>query len=362
MAWSDNIRDVRELVLLLTDVYLPPDTDAAVATRVGHGRYRAAETLRSGWCDWLAQQVGRGELVGWPVAALVAAAQPAARLGALPDVPAQFHADVMLATPLHLQAGMDHVRLPADGLLQLSPEELDSLATSFDEALGLARGLSMRAVPGGGLLLSGMPLGQVLTEDPARWLGADLREALPRGADAGRVRALSGEIEMWLHEHPVNLLRRRRGEAPVSSLWLWGGGAAARVAAPRLGRSRNERDLQLSVITRDPAAQALARLARLEPAAASGSAGGAVDAAGVTAPQLLALPQLRGIVVLALSDYGRRGLAAFEQEWLRPARAALRRGELEALRIMANDRVVTLMRFDAVKVWRPARHWLRAVS
>lgn len=353
-------------MLLLTDVYLPPDTDAAVATRVGHARYCAAEMLPSGWRDWLAQQVGRGELVGWPVAALVSAAQPAAQFGALPDMPAQFHADAMLATPLHLQAGLDHVRLPADGLLQLAADELDSLARSFDEALGMERGLSMRAVPGGGLLLSGMPLGQVLTEDPARWLGGDLREALPRGADAARVRALSGEIEMWLHEHPVNLLRRRRGDPPVSTLWLWGGGPAARVPAPRLGRSRHERDLHLAVVTRDPAAQALARLARLDrleaPSAATSSDERGATPSDVSAQQLLPLPALRGIAVLALSDYGRRGLAAFEQDWLRPARKALAAGTLEALRIMANDRVVTLMRFDALKVWRPARHWLRAVS
>lgn len=347
---------MRELVLLLTDVYLPPDTDATVATRVGHARYRAAETLPTGWRDWLAQQLGRNELAGWPVAALVAAAQPVARLGMLPNSPPEFRSDVLLATPMHLVAGMDHVRLPADGLLQLSPEELDGLATSFDTALGNERGLAMRAVPGGGLLLSGLPLGAALTEDPARWLGGDLREALPRGADANHIRALAAEIELWLHEHPVNLLRRRRGERPVSALWLWGGGPPTRAAAPRLGRGRAERDLLLAVLTQDPAARALARLARIETPAAS------PGATATSAATLLAMPALRGIAVLALSDYGRRGLAAFEQDWLLPARAALRRGELDALRVMANDRVVTLMRYDALKLWRPLRHWLRALS
>jgi hypothetical protein len=348
---------VRELVLLLTDVYLPPDTDAVVATRVGHARYRAAEMLVSGWRDWLARQLGRNELSGWPVAALVAAAQPT-RLGALPATAPEFRADVLLATPLHLIAGLDHVRLPADGLLQLSPEELDGIATSFDAALGSERGLSMRAVPGGGLLLFGMPIGQVMTEDPARWLGADVREALPRGGDANRVRALAAEIEMWLHDHPVNLLRQRRGAPVISALWLWGGGPAQRAAAPQLGRGRAERDLHLAVLTSDPAALALARLARLEQTPAATPAAAPMTAAA----ELLAHSELRGIAVLALSDYGRRGLAAFEQDWLLPARAALRRGELDALRIMANDRVVTLMRYDALKLWRPSRHWLRALS
>ncbi len=349
MAWFDNIREVRELVLLLTDVYLPPDTDAVVATRAGHARYAAAEFLPSGWRDWLAQRVGRGELSGWPVAALVAAAYPEGQLGTLPAGVAQFRNDVMLATPVHLQAGMDHVRLPADGLLQLTAEELDSLAASFDPALGRERGLSLRTVGGSGLLLAGLPLGQVVTADPARWLGADLRQALPRGADAPRVRALAGEIELWLHEHPLNVLRRRRRERPVSALWLWGGGTAVRPDAAPLARGVAQRDLLLAVLTRDPAALALARLAGLA-------------AAPSDAPQLLRQPHTRSIAVLALSDYGQRGLAAFEHDWLQPARAALRRGELQALRLMANDRVTTLMRFDALKVWRPARHWLRALS
>ena len=254
-------------------------------------------------------------------------------------------------------AGLDHVRLPADGLLALTEEELEGLASSFEQQLGQERGLSMRALGSGALLLSGLPLGEVLTEDPARWLGGDLREALPRGAHAAAVRALSGEVEMWLHHHPVNVLRQRRGAAPVSTLWLWGGGMPPRSAASSPPRTLRERDLRLAVLARDPAAHALRRLARLPDAPAAGNAG-----AEATAAQLLQSAERTGIAVLALSDYGHRGLLAFEQEWLLPARAALAAGRLEALRLMANDRVVTLMRFDALKFWRPARHWLRALS
>ena len=348
---------MRELVLLLTDVYLPPDTDAPVAHALGTARYRAAETLPSGWRDWLAHQLGRQDLVGWPVAALVAAAHPPAVLGTLPHTAPPFRSDVMLATPLHLVAGMDHVRLPAEGLLRLPAEELDGLATSFDSTLGADRGLTMRAVSGGSLLLSGMPLSDVITEDPARWLGADLREALPRGSQAGAVRALAGELELWLHQHPVNALRALRGDPAISALWLWGAGPRPRIGAVQAGRPRHERDLRLEVLTRDAAALALARLARIEPLAEQWKIvqGRSFDA-------LLNSPPLRGIVVLALSDFGGQGLAGFEQEWLRPARAALQGGRLDALRIMANDCVVSLMRFDEFKLWRPLRHWLRALS
>src|SRR6202008_4675572 len=47
---------------------------------------------------------------------------------------------------------------------------------------------------------------------------------------------LGAELEMWLHSHPLNHFRQQRGELPVSTLWLWGGGEleslpAASVAA-----------------------------------------------------------------------------------------------------------------------------------
>lgn len=49
---------------------------------------------------------------------------------------------------------------------------------------------------------------------------------LPSGDDTASHRNLLSEIEMALHEHEINLAREARGELPVNSLWLWGGGFA----------------------------------------------------------------------------------------------------------------------------------------
>jgi hypothetical protein len=40
------------------------------------------------------------------------------------------------------------------------------------------------------------------------------------------VRSLVNELQMLLHEHPVNEGRAARGLPPVNSVWLWGIGAA----------------------------------------------------------------------------------------------------------------------------------------
>lgn len=49
---------------------------------------------------------------------------------------------------------------------------------------------------------------------------------LPEGADASGYRGLVSEVEMALHDHPVNQRRQAAGKPLVNSLWLWGGGLA----------------------------------------------------------------------------------------------------------------------------------------
>lgn len=51
-------------------------------------------------------------------------------------------------------------------------------------------------------------------------------EFLPTGENAAAYRALISELEMALHEHPVNIRRQERQLPPVNSFWLWGGGFA----------------------------------------------------------------------------------------------------------------------------------------
>ena len=78
------------------------------------------------------------------------------------------------------------------------------------------------------------------TTTPARRGGAaDLSHRLPRGADARHWRRWLNEIQMLLHEHPVNARASARPRAGQRRLAL-GGGTLPRVAAPRR-RSRRDR-------------------------------------------------------------------------------------------------------------------------
>jgi hypothetical protein len=69
--------------------------------------------------------------------------------------------------------------------------------------------------------------------------GGNVRGALPRGAEAQRWHQVFNEIQMLLFAHPLNEAREARGELPINSLWLWGGGCDTLLAKPAgCGNSR----------------------------------------------------------------------------------------------------------------------------
>ena len=76
---------------------------------------------------------------------------------------------------------------------------------------------------------------------------------LPQGADALLVHGWVNEIQMLLHEHPINAAREARGALAVNSLWLWGAG---QLVQPRMQASA-------SVWTEDPLLRGLARASGL---------------------------------------------------------------------------------------------------
>jgi hypothetical protein len=136
------------------------------------------------------------------------------------------------ADPVHLRVMRDRIVLADSSALDLSQQEADALAAAISRHFGDE--------------LSPVPL------RPQRWyvrlphaprltttplsvaVGRDIDPLLPQGADAMHYRARLNELQMLLHEHPVNLAREARGELPVNSLWLWGGGNKPAVPAIRL--------------------------------------------------------------------------------------------------------------------------------
>ena len=134
------------------------------------------------------------------------------------------------AEPVHLLTAIDHLQLASPVPLPLEASESGPLLETLNAHLA-GTGFELRALADGGWLCR-CPGGLACeTVDPLDAPGRNLRELLPTGRDAVRVRSLVNELQMLLHEHPVNERRVARGVPPVNSVWLWGIGNPREPAA-----------------------------------------------------------------------------------------------------------------------------------
>ena len=130
---------------------------------------------------------------------------------------------LLRADPVHLRADQSRLRLFESHSFFITQDEADALVASIN-AFNAAQDWQLGALHPQRWYLS-LPMAPDLqTTPPAQAAGLDIDTLLPQGGDAGRWAAVLNELQMLLHEHPVNQAREQRGEPVINSLWLWGGG------------------------------------------------------------------------------------------------------------------------------------------
>lgn len=355
------------LTLVLPDLY--PATPSE-ATRASLPRLPALERWLArarrealggdaGWRDWLLARHAPGWRAAGPAAvAARALAVPGPGTGPAASPAAPVH---WLATPVHFVAGLDTLRLHPAGLLRLEATEQQALASDFARVFA-GSGWHLRATGRRELLLGGPPV-EARTADPARWLGAEPSEGMPAGPAAGALKRVGAEIEMWLHQHPVNEAREARGELPATALWAWGSTGRAPPGlqpAPQPG-------LAPGVSATAPAPRLFGEdafldgLARVTGAAAPGPADAAA-AHGLhgAAPGGVAGRGHDVVVVLGAGELpGPEQIADWESAWFEPALAAHARGDWEALVLACGDALWHARRGlgGALRGLKPAAPW-----
>ena len=277
-----------------------------------------------------------------------------------PATPLTRASTAWIATPVHLIAGLTSLHLDRRSILRLPTADLESFANDFNRTFA-GSDLFLQPLPSGDFLLHGPATLTGSTTEPARALAADLEASLPKGTDAKPLKRLGSELEMWLHATPLNEVRQRRGEVPVSGLWLWGGGSCAAATTSA------ESAAAAGGVTQPPNAKAdlafgtdpyLAGLWCLhgdhpgvlpdqlntllgDPAVNGPQAQRAVLVAEVT-PILQSNPHWS--IFEALADLDRRLVS--------PALTALRQGKLESVILIANDTELRIRRHDHLRFWR----------
>ncbi|MGH8179634.1 MAG: hypothetical protein ACRET2_11740 [Steroidobacteraceae bacterium] len=344
---------MREIVIVIADLYLEPDLAVAPAAGSASGatpglgylaRFGDETALPEGWRAWTAQWLGLPQYAREAPASIAAAAIADVLADMPPDAPAG--RALWLATPVHLMAGLTSLHFDRRSLLRLPRAELEELARSFANTFR-GSGLELHPLQDGELLLSGPPLAApATTTEPARMLLTPVAGALAAGPGAGALRRLGAEIEMWLHGHPLNAERARRGDPPVATLWVWGGGA------PAVSRPAPAREITDAAFGSDAYVRGLWRLA-----------GGETRPMPVDWAAVLGEPRAQralGVVEVAelLHANASWSLAdaavEIDRRWLAPSLAALRRGALDRLQLLANDRLLTLRAAHRWRLWRQA--------
>ncbi len=347
---------MHELVIVLPDLYLSRETrhlsvpDLALPALEHVTRFADRVSMPDGWRRWLGRVSG---LADEPVATVTASSVD----GEIPP------GMLWMATPVHVVAGISSAHLDRRSLLVLPEHERDTLAAEFtsvfhDSGFGLvplSSGEFLLCAPGDLELSPRDPSAPELVLEPARVLGDPLTGNAHAGSDHPRLRRLSAEIEMWLHENAVNLERSRRGLLPVTGLWLWGPGPA-----PRLASAAHARPADTVILGCDGYLAGLrARIGQKE-----------LHLPDELAPIFGYPPAQRFVLEQSLSRMLHRNpaltffeaVARIDRQFIAPAVAALGRGDVRRLVLLANDHALAIGPRSRYRFWRPRRPGLSGLQ
>ncbi len=290
-------------------------------------RGRARAVGGGAWREWLLAGTGlqHGVLPEFP-------AGPCSLAGGVGDVAAGTWAR---AEPVHLLTALDHLQLAAPAPLPLDDAETAALLESLNAHLA-GTGFRLSALADGGWLCACPDGLQCETPEPAAALGRSLRELLPTGRDATRLRSVVNELQMLLHEHPVNTRRAARGEPVVNSVWVWGIGTA-RAPSARVAGDLLTDDAWLAGLWRLHGGQVLPAQALAE-----SLLGGAADLR-VAVAQPVAAPRI--------ADH----LRMLDERLFGPARAALVAARWSRACVLAGGREFAVTPRARWAVWRRPR-------
>ena len=151
---------------------------------------------------------------------------PLALLGAGGDPGSDY---VLRADPVHLAADRDR-RLIVQTIDDLSNADAEALVRMLDRHFA-GDDVRFDAVRPDAWFARRPKPATIATTSPDAARGRDAAASMPSGPDGAIFRRWQNEIEMMLHDHPVNRAREARGALPVNAVWFSGGGRLADVAA-----------------------------------------------------------------------------------------------------------------------------------
>lgn len=130
----------------------------------------------------------------------------------------------MRADPVYLAADREGVVLMDSSTFNLDLQEALVLAADIRDLLA-EEGLKLEVPTTDRWYLKLHEPANVTTTPVHEVVAKDIHRFLPSGSGRDHWARLLNEIQMTLHNCPVNEERQQRGELPVNSIWCWGSGS-----------------------------------------------------------------------------------------------------------------------------------------
>jgi hypothetical protein len=287
-----------------------PDGMSAPSTQ----RYPALERLlarahaRSAPCmnmtAWLCDGFGVKKQLDWPAA-------PVALRGEGGDPGSNYW---LCASPVHLRVHRDQLVLLPPSSLAVTQAESQVLVETLNRHFSADGLMFVAPHPQRWYLrLPSFPDLHTVALDDA--IGRDINRLLPTGNDRMRYHHLFNEVQMLLHDHPVNENRERSEALLINSVWFWEGGTLPRASQASWATTLGD----------IPLLQGLGRLANVPVANLS---------VGMDFPETG-----DALVVLPEGPAGDEAewaghMAKLERAWIAPLLQKIRSGEIQRLDIV----------------------------
>ncbi|THF67095.1 hypothetical protein E6C76_01530 [Pseudothauera nasutitermitis] len=250
----------------------------------------------------------------------------------------------LCADPVNLRFAREHLILADAATLDITVEEAAALVGTLNESFADLGRFEAATAQRWYLRPATPPAARFVALHDA--VGRPLARSLPQGEDAAHWQRAASEIQIVLHNHPVNRAREEAGQPLINSLWLWGAGRAPEHARPPAGQPR-------ALHADGPFARGLA--------SAAGYTATTPDLATALAQPTLAVLERLAQPAMHLDLEGwRAALAELERGWFAPLLDALRHGRLRQLTLVVPDERATLeFTLNARDPWK---FWRRPLS
>ena len=286
---------------------------------------------------WLCQAFNVAKQQNWPIAPIMLHIDGSDLMKASKDF-------WMRADPVHLRIEQNHIMLADSQAFKISKEEAEQIVQDLNGHLVNNHDFSLLPLRPHHWYIQTSRTLEIQTPTLSEVTCMNINNFLPTGREGITWHKIFNEIQMLLHEHPINQIRESRGELTINSVWFWGGGNMPQSIQSPYIHVWSDHDLP----------HALAVASNTNHAKLPHDANEWLQV-GIAGNHLIVLDALLGKAKYRNAYSWRETLKDMEKKWFLPLHAALKKGKINRLTITSLDENLShefvIMRSNLWKFW-----------